>query len=1823
MATETKTNETAAEAPKPARVGRSVWRPGAESAGWYRSRRFKRVLVLLLFLAMVAWLVVLVFPPLSHPNSQLVFLTGLDYHPLRAPPLAYAQEDSEALDALAPALDKHGPEPGPVLLSQLRSAAAMRTFPEAIGEATPAGSSVLVVYVEAHGVSENGTAYLLCRNYEPANPTAGRVRLRDVLQQIGDSSAAVKLLILDAGRIEADPRMGMLVNEFPRLLEQEVAASGDENLWVLTSNAVLERSHVSPALERSVFGYFVSLGLRGAADANGDRAIDVDELYRFVRTNVSAWVRGASGGREAQTPLLLWGGGRELPPTRSPVLLAATEVAGGAFKLPKPSAKFPDVAGGIASPYTNRATQDFAPVAAKSQKKVPGLKQARKAAKTNAKLNKKIKESKDAKAAAARNSAVEPAQGSPKTDGAKPDAAKPEPSGETKDQAAGESSAKPAAGDKEASPPGGAADGSDKTATDAATDGAAKPPAKPAAPPPPPTPGELLAQAWQMRDDLESPSGDEPRPLDYAPQTWHEFQQWLFAEEQLYRAGAMSDPKELAAGLKKLLPRMAAIPAPPPLDKDDPPDYAARISQLRPTLPSGVDSPWSLAMAQYFSIRSRVPLPSEQAAAAVAIDRFTTDGSAAEFAAWEKKLSPALDRFSEVRWARQLARLPGLEWTTVQRALSARRLAEQVVTIAPAALPWIHERIESADRLRLSAERLLTDDIGIDRQPNANRLLRQATDLYHEAADDVAVVSGAMQLRRDLLNRLPYYLDWRQAAGWEPLADAPKDGDLSALIAKLAELDRVLAAGWRQAVGRQPTAADQSPVAEQIEQINKLAAELASLADRIESGLGDSNIDGLTGSAPGAAAGPRIEAFLSTPLVGAESRQRLLAAAAEVDGKQAVAFRPLKAEISFEPPPTVTADRWQQILERARLQAAVVQLAARESPANAAAANALTDLTVACKPAANSGDKSAGDIEAARWEACRRFGVALQDFYHSLPGEADRLRAQHSADSLHLADRLLRLADMRHPASAEAASSTTALADGSLYALLIWEQRRLEAALADAPASESGYLTDAAASYFAQAEQIPLQPAAEAPANLPLVLTGPSKVKLATDPEQLVELSLRSTAAKPTDVWVVCHYDPALIEVQSAGEARVYDDRHLESAGDRAKLAPTGTLRAGAAEPLRLRVTAKPGARNSTRLIVRAISSDSVSARHEIDIALPSPQTIELAVAGPPGTWAQASGVTSLYPFPNRKTNYRLSLVNNTPVDRTVDVELLALDARPPIVPPAAALAADDAERVLPKIALPAGGKAVPLPFPAAEEKKPGEAAKPEAAPAASATASPSASPAPAPAAKPPAPASDEPPPPPRPVLDRGMLLVITDRDTKLKTIQRIDIETQRPRRYVRPKVGYNLDRETLEIRIVPQDKSLVPEGGIKVHAQVGATLPPGTQAQFDAEIKSPDDVAHLFCELPADSAKVVPVRITVDGYPRAFVYRVPLGIQSTDLPEETDLREIRITSPEPEAAYKAPIESIMVDAQVDAPLGAFQNRDDLLEIGIDVDRDRDLRGDEPRVRLSADRQVNIWLDRAAPGGIFTLDTKVSDFHLQVPTPALRNARVSVLGRLFVAGKTGWSEPVDILLDGTAPRVERVELKPAAVVIGPDVEVSVWPTDDNLSGVVKVEAGFDTTGHGKFDDTVEPFDLSRDDTGRWFSKLPTKTLEPGMITLLVRSTDRAGNVSDISKFKCHVLTKAEADAAAAAPTTKLAGTVVFGNDPAADVEMTLTSDKGPKIPPTKTDASGNFSFTNLAPGKYKLAAKVVLHNKTRKTEQDVTVENSETGNPKPVRIVLK
>lgn len=81
-----------------------------------------------------------------------------------------------------------------------------------------------------------------------------------------------------------------------RVRTREMAPEG---VCLFAASRPDQPSQESPALEHGVFTYFLARGLVGEADANGDDAITLQELYAYTRQQVS----GATGGM--QEPFLL------------------------------------------------------------------------------------------------------------------------------------------------------------------------------------------------------------------------------------------------------------------------------------------------------------------------------------------------------------------------------------------------------------------------------------------------------------------------------------------------------------------------------------------------------------------------------------------------------------------------------------------------------------------------------------------------------------------------------------------------------------------------------------------------------------------------------------------------------------------------------------------------------------------------------------------------------------------------------------------------------------------------------------------------------------------------------------------------------------------------------------------------------------------------------------------------------------------------------------------------------------------------------------------------------------------------------------------------------------------------------------------------------------------------------------------------------------------------------------------------------------------------------------------------------------------------------
>ena len=249
-------------------------------------------------LALLVLLLQLLVPP-CRLNSHVVTVTVGESDKLAVPPVLFAEEDATALKQIVDVSVRD---------LDVQEAGRIEGLAESLAALRIKKGDALIVFVSAQGISQDGTAYLLYEDYEVGPDSSLRYPVPVLFESIQACESKVKLLILDCGNIVSDTRLGLLLNEFPRLLEDVVSKWPDPKLWVLASHSLCEASNVSFPDRRSIFGRSVVEGLRGHADGEGtgkrDAYVTILELYRYVAMRCQA----ATGRR--QTPLVMHAGQR-------------------------------------------------------------------------------------------------------------------------------------------------------------------------------------------------------------------------------------------------------------------------------------------------------------------------------------------------------------------------------------------------------------------------------------------------------------------------------------------------------------------------------------------------------------------------------------------------------------------------------------------------------------------------------------------------------------------------------------------------------------------------------------------------------------------------------------------------------------------------------------------------------------------------------------------------------------------------------------------------------------------------------------------------------------------------------------------------------------------------------------------------------------------------------------------------------------------------------------------------------------------------------------------------------------------------------------------------------------------------------------------------------------------------------------------------------------------------------------------------------------------------------------------------------------------------
>ncbi|MBY0514364.1 MAG: caspase family protein, partial [Gemmataceae bacterium] len=250
----------------------------------------------LLVLAAVVWVALWIRPP--QPARLIVLQAGYDTN-LAVPVNPYGKAAARDLAQLAKPGGWFGDR------SKLNGGTEPGRF--ARGPLLPdienTRERCVVVVLAAHGGRDRDGAFLV-----PDDATADpgqRVRIKAILDRLAALPAKKqKLLILDATQSPAFPDLGLVHNDFAAaLIDLEPDIRAVPNLVVFASTGPDERSWVSPEWGTSAFAHFLTDGLNGAADADGDKRIDGDELIGYVRPRVSDWARDHRAAR--QVPVVL------------------------------------------------------------------------------------------------------------------------------------------------------------------------------------------------------------------------------------------------------------------------------------------------------------------------------------------------------------------------------------------------------------------------------------------------------------------------------------------------------------------------------------------------------------------------------------------------------------------------------------------------------------------------------------------------------------------------------------------------------------------------------------------------------------------------------------------------------------------------------------------------------------------------------------------------------------------------------------------------------------------------------------------------------------------------------------------------------------------------------------------------------------------------------------------------------------------------------------------------------------------------------------------------------------------------------------------------------------------------------------------------------------------------------------------------------------------------------------------------------------------------------------------------------------------------------
>ncbi|MBI3550920.1 MAG: caspase family protein [Elusimicrobia bacterium] len=231
--------------------------------------------------------------PAAKSKNRYAIVIGIDRYREHLPKADFAADD--ARDVAKFLIERAGyPEENVVVrLNEEASKGDMEKYFESWAKNNVDASSSLLVYYSGHGSPDvnNGDAYIVPYDGDPAYIEQTGYPLKKLYRVLDGLPSKNTLVLLDSCFSGAGGRSVLMAGARPLVNVKPVSVSDQGKTVVLSATS---GNHISVAYRETghgLFTHYLLQGLSGEADANGDNAVDVQELYEYLRPQVERVAR--------------------------------------------------------------------------------------------------------------------------------------------------------------------------------------------------------------------------------------------------------------------------------------------------------------------------------------------------------------------------------------------------------------------------------------------------------------------------------------------------------------------------------------------------------------------------------------------------------------------------------------------------------------------------------------------------------------------------------------------------------------------------------------------------------------------------------------------------------------------------------------------------------------------------------------------------------------------------------------------------------------------------------------------------------------------------------------------------------------------------------------------------------------------------------------------------------------------------------------------------------------------------------------------------------------------------------------------------------------------------------------------------------------------------------------------------------------------------------------------------------------------------------------------------------------------------------------------